>query len=146
MGSKRSLDEQVAKTRDALIKLFDLVRSDPRAPDPPQLVWRAMGGKVAEDIKAMKPGEIWKNHGYTSASYSPGVAYRYKPADGIIMEIKPNPNRKGIDFSVIAGNYDEQEYLMDKGSKYRLFAVPDVPFKSESGRTWLVTVYQFEEL
>lgn len=146
MDPKRSIDEQVAKTRDALIKLFDLVRSDPEAPDPPQLVWRAMGGKVAEDIKAMKPGEIWMNHGYTSTSYSPGVAYRFKPADGIILEIKPNPNRKGIDFSAIAGNYDEKEYLMDKGSVFRLFAVPEVPFQSESGRTRLVTVHQFEEL
>ena len=149
MDPKRASPEQVAKTRDALIKLFDLVRSDPEAPDPPELVWRAMGGKVAEDIKAMKPGETWINHGYTSASYSPSVAYRFKPADGIIMEIKPNPNRKGIDFSVIAGNYDEAEYLMDKGSRFRLFAVPEVPFEigyGKGSRIEPVTVYQFEEL
>ncbi len=97
----------------------------------------------------MKPGETWTNKGYTSTSLSPGVADGFAPHDGVIMEIMPNPNRKGVDFSVIAGNYDEQEYLMDKGSKYRLFAVTEVPFQSGHGRNARirkVTVHQFEEL
>lgn len=145
----RPTQEQIAETRDALIKLFEFVRSDPEAPDPPELVWRGMGGQAARIIKRLKPGEIWKNYGYTSTSLSPPVADRYAGVDGIVMEIKPNPNRKGVDFSAIAGNYDDQEYLMDKGSKFRFVAAPEVPFQRGHGRSARirpVTVYQFEEL
>ena len=65
------------------------------------------------------------------------------------MEIKPNPNKKGVDCSVIGNNHYEEEYLMDKGSEFRLVAAKEVQFQSGHGEyahTRSVFVYQFEEL
>ena len=140
---------QAAKTRDGLIKMFKRVKADERTPDPPTLVWRGMGGKVARDIKRLKPGETWENKGYSSTTVSPAVANNFAPKTGVIMEIKTNPNKKGVDFSIIARNSDEEEYLMDKGSRFRLVATKEVQFQRGHGElavTRSVTVHQFEEI
>ena len=148
-----TIGRQAIKARDGLLKLFSRVKSDPRAPGPPApVVWRGMSGDMASKLKKYKPGDTWGNEGYTSTSQSPGVARSFAGIDGIIMEIKTNPNKKGLDFSAISTNYHEQEYLIDKGTEFRFVGVKEVQYRSgrsstgEFGSPKKITVHQFEEI
>lgn len=137
-------------TYKGLRRLFDLVKSDASSPRPPKLVWHGMTGNVAEDIKDLRPGEHWHNKAFTSTSFSPAVAHSFaeygRKTDSIIMEIKPK--NKGLDLSAIAGNFEEQEFLIDHGARFRFVGAKEVPMEVRPGskRITKVTVHQFEEI
>ncbi len=155
----------VDKVREGLRRLFDLVRSDPSSPDPPELVWRGMTGDVADKMKKMDPGELWHNKAYTSTSLSPvygeewshseripGGIFVRGTRDGVFMEIWVK--NKGVDMSAIAGNYHEMEFLIDHGATFRFHRAPEIPLKSpgsasgnvRAGARVKTTVHQFEEI
>ena len=137
-----------ARARGGMRKMFEVVRGAPDlpGPPPPSLVWRGMRGDVAADIREMAIGEVWKNKGYTSTSLSPTTAHSFggDSARTVVMEILPR--NKGVDFSAIADNFDEEEFLIDKGARFRFVGsrVVNMQLYGES-RKRKITLFQFVE-
>lgn len=112
----------------ATISTIDRAFSDAHISDS-IVTYRGVNGDAAAYIRHMmlQVGDAFTDPGYASTSISPERARLFAawPADGMILRIHVGENMRGIDMSPFSDFPEEGEFLLPRGTRFRVLALED---------------------